>query len=591
MRRSRLSLQVAFLVLVGGAMPALAQAIRAELSSAEAELGEVLELYVTLVNPSQASAPMPPESNDFEIRLASVVPSQSSRMTVIGDQVSQEKSYTYRYAVRPLREGNLRIPPFTYSEKGRVLSTKPLSVAVGKGTSGPYVICELEADSEVAYIGQPVALRLKIFIRKFTQAGYGTLDANNTWGLRDTRNCSWGVFSEVNLVPAVQHARRADDGGVDRDFYLYTLETIVYPSKAGPFDFGDIEFIYQYPVQLVRSLLGYQLDRARRISTKPHAPKLLIKPIPTEGRPADYNGAVGVYSMFVTAKPTEIPVGDPITLTLSIRGAGSLDRLTPPRLDQAEELRKDFEVSGDIPAGRIEGDRKVFNVTIRPLREEVKQIPPIPMSYFNPKSERFETAMSRPIPIKVFPAVRLALPGAAETGLDYSAGTLTPLVETTAGLFPNFTDPELVLATSTGYIGTGVWVLLAALPLIYLVTWIVQTRSARLRDNVALRRRTQALPTARRALANAASDAPGRIRGVVLGYVADMCNVPAGGLTRAECVRLVSARGIPTEIASRLDTFIEQLEFAEYGGGRGLPADVVDQALRLVDEMERCGFK
>lgn len=585
-----------FAVIAAGAVaasPALAQSMRAELSSSEAELGEVLDLYVTLVNPSQASAPAPPETNDFEIRLVSVVPSQNSRMTIIGDKVSQEQSYTYRYTVRPLREGNLLLPQFTYQEKGRTLVTRPLRVTVGKSSAGPFVICEIESDHEVAYIGQPINLRLKIYIRKFMQAGYGTLDANTTWSLRDKNSTSWGIFSDVNQVPSVQQVRRPDDDGVEREFYVYTLELTAYPTKAGSFDFGDIEFVYQYPVLLARTMLGYQLERARRISARPIAPNLTVQPIPTEGRPPEYNGAVGVYAIFTTAKPTEIPVGDPITLSLSIRGSGSLERLMPPRLDQVEALKKDFEIAADIPAGRVEGDRKVFNVTIRPLREDVRQIPAIPLSYFNPRSQRFETATSRPIPIKVLPAIRLALPASPDAGPAIGAGALTPLVETTGGLFPNYTDPTMVLADQTSEIGPATWCLLAALPLIYLVTCLVQARSARFRNNEALRRRSQAFAIARNALSGAVATRPGQVRAALLGYIADCCNVPAGGLTRAEAVRLASAGGLPPDFAARLDALVEQLEFAEYGGGAaaGDVAEASAQALELIAEMEKRGFR
>ena len=53
-------------------------------------------------------------------------------------------------------------------------------------------------------------------------------------------------------------------------------------------------------------------------------------PLPAEGAPANFNGAVGDYTMAVTAGPTNVAVGDPITVRVQISGHGALDALTLP---------------------------------------------------------------------------------------------------------------------------------------------------------------------------------------------------------------------------------------------------------------------
>ena len=52
--------------------------------------------------------------------------------------------------------------------------------------------------------------------------------------------------------------------------------------------------------------------------------------MPAEGAPANFNGAVGDYTMTVTAGPTNVAVGDPITVRVQISGRGALDALTLP---------------------------------------------------------------------------------------------------------------------------------------------------------------------------------------------------------------------------------------------------------------------
>ena len=69
--------------------------------------------------------------------------------------------------------------------------------------------------------------------------------------------------------------------------------------------------------------------------------KLVIKPLPVIDRPDDFTGAVGKYTMDVLAKPTKVKVGDPITLTINIRGEGNIQTIGEPLLDS--ESMKDFK--------------------------------------------------------------------------------------------------------------------------------------------------------------------------------------------------------------------------------------------------------
>jgi hypothetical protein len=569
---------------------ARAQEIRAEVANDQVEMGEVVDVYVSIVNPKQASAPAPPNTRDFDIRINPNPPSVSNNISIINGRTTQQSTYTYRYTARPLRPGNLVIPPFRYQEAGKTLSSRPITISVGRAVSGPWVDCEIVAGKKTVFIGQPVDLTLSIYIRQFQQAGFGTMNLNDMWKLQDGAT-SLGVFADGTVAPQVQQVRRNDDSGVPRDFYRYDVMTTIYPNKSGPLDLGRIEFIYNYPVQLGRNLFGYSVERSRQVIGAPKMPELLVKPIPTEGRPPDYSGAIGEYSIITSAKPTDVPVGDPITLTMLVRGQGSLDRLTAPRLDRVESLTKDFEVSGDVPAGEIVGDRKQFVLTIRPLRESVKVIPAIPFSYFNPKSERFETALSRPIAIDVRPAQRLAMPDSAQGGASPGAGVLAPLVETTEGLLANFDDPEEILASQSTSIGPLAWIVLLAMPAAYLVTWFVHRRSERYRHNQALRRRSMALATAKKALSANGESASGDIRAALLGYVADCCNVPAGGLTRNDAVRLAREKGVNDDLVSRLDETLENLEFAQYGGGVSAVQDGAALASQLVSELDRAGLR
>ncbi|MFH1419105.1 MAG: BatD family protein [Planctomycetota bacterium] len=572
-----------------------AQSVRAELSTDEAFVGEAVYVDVTVSNMPGKVEPIPPATEDFEITPDPGNPVQSGRrVSIINGRRSESVDAVYRYYVRPLRVGRLVLPPFSVESRGRVSHSQQFPITVVKDTSGSLLLCVIKCPHETIYVGQPVELTLEVWVQPYTQADIGTLSTQSMWSgaLLNTAATSLGALAEVDLgSPNMRRATHEDEDGVRREYYVYSFEAVVYPKTPGEFDFGDVAIAYNYPRKLGRDWFGNPvLQGTRRLRATAEKPKLIVRSVPLKGRPPDFNGAIGTYTIRARAKPTEVPVGDPITLTLDISGRG-LERLSAPRLDQVEALTRDFEVPGESLAGEIRNNRKRFTQTIRALREDVSEIPPIPMSYFVAETGRFETDWSEPIPLTVRPAERLVMSNLQSGGVQ--PGVLAPLSETTDGLLANSTDPAKVLADQSGRLGPGTWALLVAMPLVYLATWFIQRRALRYRDDEAFRRRSRAASTAKRALNQAgAAGLPGHVRAALAGYVADRCNVPAAGLTRADAITLLTQRSVPQETVQAIDALLDTLELAEYGGGADDSArDRASEAADLVDTLERMKLK
>jgi|CXWL01.1.fsa_nt_gi hypothetical protein len=565
----------------------VAQSVIADISSKEAVVDETLTVQVQVVNPTTASAPQPPQTPDFDIQMDSNPPLMSSSMQQdFSGVVTSRVTYTYRFYVRPRREGVLILPAFERKEGDQVYRSAPIRVRVGRPEQTEDVLCLVKSNYATAYVGQSVDLTMEIWIRKFHQRDIGTLQPESLWGLKDLRASSFGVFSTADLNrPGLRQSQRRDLDGNVQDYYVYILETTTFPSEPGKIDFSDIRITINYPVELGQTMLSLRMIRKRTITAQAKGEPVEIKPLPSDGRPPDFSGAIGDYRITATAKPTDVPVGDPITLTYSIHGDGPLERLRPPRLDRVKSLTADFEISGESLGGEVESGRKVFTQTIRALREDVTRIPPIPFSYFDPTAGKYQVAYSSAIPLKVRPTQRVVLSDGSPLPFSQQS-VLAPLSESTEGLFPNVSDPRLVLADQAASIGLGTMAIVILLPSIYVVAWFVQRRSFRLRNNVGLRRSSRALATAVRNLR--AADSPGRVRSALIGYVADRCNVPAGGLTRAEVSALLGGRGAAPELVSRVDQLLDTLEQAEYGGGQlAVTPQLIEQTQAALSELER----
>lgn len=576
----------ACIVALSVAASASAQSVTARANSTSVEVGDSISVVVEVTNPKTATMPVPEKTADFEISLDQTVanPATNQMYQNINGRESTTVSYKYTFEAKALRTGRLTIPRFKVNDGEQVITSQPIGVIGKRPSDTPDLICRVfrrDEETPKVYVGQKIELTLEILVRKFRQGNY-EMDVNSAWSLLDRNRSSMGVFSE-DRNPRWGETTQKGEQGRASEYWVYRLDATVFPPKPGPLDLGSVVVAYRYPIQLSSNVFGQMyLEQERKVQQRPTMPDLVVSPLPLAGRPPDFNGAVGTYSITAAAKPADVGVGDPVTLTLFIRGSGPLERLSAPKLEQVEALTKDFEISGDSPAGSLEGGTKVFAQTVRPLRDDVTAIPPVPISFFNPKSEKYEQALSEPIPIRVRAGQKLALANPA--GMPIQAqNVLAPLTESSEGLIANETNVSRLLASQAASVGAATWGMLAGFPLVYAGVWIVRQRTERFRSDDTYRRRTHAYRTAKAALSNTT---PGGIRAAVVGYVADRCGVPAGGMTRSDARRLLESRSTARALVEQVDALLDQLEQAQYGGGSA-GSGMATEAQRLVDALEK----
>ncbi len=125
-------------------------------------------------------------------------------------------------------------------------------------------------------------------------------------------------------------------------------------------------------------------------------------PLPAEGAPANFNGAVGEYTMTVTAGPTNVAVGDPITVRIQISGHGALDALTLPdqpawRDFKAYPPTQNLKTTDQLG---IEGV-KTFEQIVTPQNTDVHELPAFSFSFFDPGAKTYRTLTQPPVQLAV----------------------------------------------------------------------------------------------------------------------------------------------------------------------------------------------
>ena len=133
--------------------------------------------------------------------------------------------------------------------------------------------------------------------------------------------------------------------------------------------------------------------------------ELQVRPLPLAGRLPGFSGAIGDFTIDVPELATNVVrVGDPLRLTVRIRGEGNLLRLVPP---PAPRLRywEAFATAGEHAVPQIIQAQgfTTFTYTLIPLSEKARFTPAIPFSCFDPQREIYRDLTIRSVPVTVKP--------------------------------------------------------------------------------------------------------------------------------------------------------------------------------------------
>lgn len=208
------------------------------------------------------------------------------------------------------------------------------------------------------------------------------------------------------------------------------------------------------------------------IDVKSPAQELKVQELPAQGRPADFHGAIGTFSVTSDISPVKGEVGDPMTLRMRVTGSGNFDRVDSSMLDHLDQWKtyppkSSFNTSDPIGFSGM----KTFEQPVIASKPGTQTLPALSFSYFDPNTRHYETAHSAPLSVTVSPSLadstqsasQVAANTAGQAG-DKSAAGLRPdqadAAASAASLMPPYLQPKflpipslLALAFAAGWIG------------------------------------------------------------------------------------------------------------------------------------------
>ena len=274
-------------------------------------LGETVTLSLVFdgVNIGQPNLPAIP---NFQ-----VVGQGSSLNMDLTRGISQQ---TFTYQLVPGQVGEFTIPGLQLDVPGQQLRTQPIKIKVVKpgeavtqpGGTVPSAFVKLVTPKTQLYVGEVSEVEVQLYWQEGRPTQYPQLPADS--------GCTVGKW----LKPAESRATISN-----QVYNVITFKQPITPVKAGALNLGPAVVPLNVPDRTRRpDFFGNRPEREVRMATE----KMVIQalPVPEQNVPPTFVGAVGNFTLALTAAPTNLAVGDPITVRVKLSGRGALDALRLP---------------------------------------------------------------------------------------------------------------------------------------------------------------------------------------------------------------------------------------------------------------------
>ena len=311
--------------------------------------------------------------------------------------------------------------------------------------------------------------------------------------------------------------------------------------------------------------------------------ELTVQAIPETGRPADFAGAVGQFEFAMDVRPRELKVGQPITVSLRLQGVGNVAAARPPAYSDVDAFRAyEARLVGDAPDPAAERGAKTFEQVVIPRTVELKELPALQFSFFDPDAGQYRTLSAGPFPLVVHPSengsdsMMLQIPGANGSGgkslvLGSDIVYLKPAPARWRSPRPSSPLPMLV----------GIH---AAAPHALAGLFFATRRRNRLAGDVALARRQKAPRSARANLRKAESalkdgESPAAVfsslAAAASDYFGHRLNLPPGAVDPALVLDKLRAGGADPAALDQWRDFFSASDQIRFGLSSNLPPDVL----------------
>src|SRR5262245_56403436 len=386
--------RIAFLALLLALSAAAARAQEVQITATaepnRVEEGEEVELRVQVTG-TDRQPDQPPALPQIPGFVAASGPSVSSYFQWVNGRSSSSR--TYSWVLIPQGKGPHSIPPIAIVIDGNTYRTPMLRVDVvergAAGSGGPpagggggggrpgspfadpwtrrrlatppgtpaSLFVEAVVDKTEVYPGEQVSLQYKVY----TQYELSNL------ALQDQP--SYEGFWVEDIKPDDKYDARSVTRK-EGTFMEYTvLKKALFPNSSGTLTIPALTFHFAARRRSNDPFDSFLFQPTESLFRSSNPITIRVKDLPAEGRPPEFDGAVGRYTLSVKSDRTDTKVNDAVGLKVEVEGQGNISTLAGPRLPALPDFKTYDPKVQETPharAGTMVG-KKTWEYVLIPL--------------------------------------------------------------------------------------------------------------------------------------------------------------------------------------------------------------------------------
>lgn len=368
-----------------------APGFRAELEEDSVAAGETATLKLIFTDLGNVQPPALPELPNCTAQFAG----SGSQIAIVNFERSS--SIIHQYVLQPKAAGVVEIPALTVEVNGQRYTSNPLKLRVGRGFDTAQLgFLKLVVPKTEFYVGETVPVEIRFYFK------HAPARQNPPKLKLD------------GFIKGKEHTDNLPPETINGEVYSVVRNALALTAaKAGELTLGPAEFetLYVFRSNRRRSIFDDPFfgggGEQKQINFASEPVTIRVVPPPSVNQPSGFGGAVGRFSLDpVVASPTNVAVGDPITVRLTVRGRGNFAGLKLPEPAagsgfQAYPGTNSFE-EGDVLG--LEGV-KTFETVIVPEQAGVQRLRLPPFVAWNPETKRYDSLEPRALAVNVRPGL------------------------------------------------------------------------------------------------------------------------------------------------------------------------------------------
>ncbi|MFK8377148.1 BatD family protein [Capnocytophaga canimorsus] len=315
-------------------------------------------------------------------------------------------SKTFEYVLEPTAKGKFTIGSASIEIKGKTYKSNTVAITVTDAVKNPSInktpedvvddnlFLTTEVSKTNPYLNEALTVTYKLYVGN--QIGIS--------GLNPIESPKFPDFWSQEISQQQRYEYEECEYQGKKYKCVVVKKVVLYPQKAGTLTLEPIVLDLGVVVPTgQRDFWGDAIVTQVQKRVTSGKKNIQVKPLPENGKPADFTGAVGNFSFAVNASKTTLKATEALQVKVEIAGSGNFKLFDIPKVSFPSALEVyDPEKSDNINV-LTSGMRGHIhqNYTVVPQYKGKYPIPAVSFSYFNPQTQTYETIKSEELLIDV----------------------------------------------------------------------------------------------------------------------------------------------------------------------------------------------